>query len=814
MRRIHLAVRVISLLALLMTTVSIIASSPTSQDAEQNGSWVRQWLASAAAGIYSSLVLDEYDNPSIAFYDQSVGVDIEYLHFTGSGWTHETIIEGLGGNFLSLALSDPWRPHLSFQGGNTDLYYCHGTLYNMDCETVDAEGDTGYGTSLALDADDRPHISYYDSTNGDLKYAHWTSDNWEIETVDSDVDFIFSDISLALDAADRPHVSYYCNGDLKYAHWTGSHWESEIVDRWTGWYPSLALDSSGRVHISYQDHLLGEKDLRYAHQTGSGWETETVDSEGEVGSYTSLALDSSDRPHISYYDRTNENLKYAHWTGDTWEIETVDSSGRNGLYNSLALDSGNLPHISYFNYSSGGLMYAYKDAPADTTPPTIDVYLGTSKVINRNLCPGPVLSLIGATVEDPYGDGGRSGLDWVRLYYSLNGGSESHVELDLDGEDSIDFGHMMGPFDEAGVVSWYIRARDKAGNLGQSPTYVLTVNDCPGCSSWTTDFWPPDDGFRFENLNVGDGQCVGMSIAALDYYESQHQIPPDYNYWVEPPGSDPDNPLSCYIQRCNLWAWATAAYDVAQWAFIGDETLINGQEYEKIKSRMRDDAKPALVSLGTVNSHSIVVYAVTECTDGRVSLFAYDSNKVQKSTGAYPALVEGHFTDSGLEIDSTSTKGKNGQSYSIIFASFASSLLRAPQVPDLGSCTTDDIDQAYAEVAETGYEIDPTTVGQGHLDQGEEMTYQFINTGESPSAVFVSWSGSRLRLEVHRPDGSLFTQAESSQSPLFVEIPQGEENGIWIYKIAAVDVPYDDYPYITLIGHKYLIYLPVILKSW
>ncbi|MBP1703897.1 MAG: hypothetical protein H6Q38_3004, partial [Chloroflexi bacterium] len=73
-------------------------------------------------------------------------------------------------------------------------------------------------TSLALDADDYPHISYYDSTNKTLKYAYQDVSGWHIQTVDSKGE-VGEYTSLALDAQGHPNISYYnrSTGDLMYA---------------------------------------------------------------------------------------------------------------------------------------------------------------------------------------------------------------------------------------------------------------------------------------------------------------------------------------------------------------------------------------------------------------------------------------------------------------------------------------------------------------------------------------------------------------------------------------------------------------------
>jgi hypothetical protein len=271
-------------------------------------------------------------------YGEGYCLELRYAYYDGSAWVTETVDGGnIGdGESSSLALDAEDRPHISYHAGGGLRYAYHdGTAWIT--ETLESGHTVGGATSLVLDAAGRPRISYFQmGISGQLRYAYRDEQGWHVEHVYTTGHDARGN-SLALDSAGRPRISFQkagpLFGGLSYAYLDGQAWHIEDLDgdvsSYTGADCSLKLDAADRPHISY--YFLGSGyepgfDLRYAHYDGTAWITETVDAGGDVGSYTSLALDSSGRPHISYYDATHGDLRYAYRCAPVGEVVVSGSA--------------------------------------------------------------------------------------------------------------------------------------------------------------------------------------------------------------------------------------------------------------------------------------------------------------------------------------------------------------------------------------------------------------------------------------------------------------------------------------------------------
>jgi len=326
-------------------------------------------------GLYTSLVLDTNGNPVISYLDNTNG-DLKVLRCTnpdcsGAQTPQSPDTAGAVGWYTSLVLDTNGNPVISYWGAASgDLKVLRCT--NADCsgaqtpQSPDTAGVVGLFTSLALDTNGNPVISYYDTTNDDLKVLRCTNPDCSgaqtPQSPDTDGN-VGLHTSLVLDATGNPVISYLdgADFDLKVLRCTNPDCsgaqtpQSPDTAGAVGEFTSLVLDTNGNPVISYSDFTNGDlKVLRCTNPDCSGAQTpQSPDTDGNVGLHTSLVLDTNGNPVISYYDNTAGPLKVLRCTNadcsGAQSPTSADTAGDVGLYTSLVLDAAGNAVVAYFD---------------------------------------------------------------------------------------------------------------------------------------------------------------------------------------------------------------------------------------------------------------------------------------------------------------------------------------------------------------------------------------------------------------------------------------------------------------------------------
>jgi len=283
-------------------------------------------------------------------------------------WTIHTI--GYGYGFTDIALDSNNKVHISYYDWNTEgLAYATNSFGSWQTFIIDVSGEMGGGyTSVALDSNNKVHISYYEwGTIWDLKYATNISGSWQTFTIDPGSVDAGRDSSIAIDSHDNVHISYYSassNYDLNYATNKTGSWQLFIIDpgTWaTGLYNSIAIDSTDAIHISYcEQDKFGQCRLKYATNSSGVWQIYKIDSGGDVGGYTSIAIDSNDKVHISYDTFPSQGgggLYYATNITGSWQTTYIPDP-HDALSTSIAVDCQDKIHIAAYDIGNDAVWYA------------------------------------------------------------------------------------------------------------------------------------------------------------------------------------------------------------------------------------------------------------------------------------------------------------------------------------------------------------------------------------------------------------------------------------------------------------------------
>jgi hypothetical protein len=225
-------------------------------------------------------------------------------------------------------------------------------------QVIDNSPDVGAFVSLAVNAQGRPAVAYYDPRNADLKFAQFNGTNWDVAVADSRFTTGYYP-SLKFNG-NTPAITYYSKtgGNLKFATRNGTGWTSVVVDGNgdVGRSSSLALHpGTGNWSVAYDNGTDGM--FRYAQRNSKGaWAITNVTDTEKGGGFTSLSFDAGNQPGFSFYDARNADLKFARrGANNVWSTVVVAAKNSQGLYTSMFFE-GMQPVIYYFNRTTDAAM--------------------------------------------------------------------------------------------------------------------------------------------------------------------------------------------------------------------------------------------------------------------------------------------------------------------------------------------------------------------------------------------------------------------------------------------------------------------------
>jgi hypothetical protein len=414
----------------LFFTVALILVVSTGQHVRASYDLIGWHAETIGPGPYSSLALDRLGQPRVVSWDGR-SYAMRYAVRDEAGW-HETMIDNYGG-YPSLALDSADQPHIIHRYGHW-LNYLYRDSTGWQDELV-AEGVSS-NSGLVIDGQGRVHLAYVleDEYGGQVIYAVRQQGVWHTQSVFVCPIGLFDGcggIDIALSPAGRPSLAFFLDDpsglpsglNLMFASLDGSDWVIEeafpVLDLWDVRSASMAIDGSGRPHVSYYglSRLGGLWRLNYAYRDTTGWHAEMVAIEATEHD---LAVSDSGVPHLVFYVRSATGAKgtrfstanYAYRDSTGWHSQTLDTGSFAGLHSSIALFHG-YPAAAYYHSGAQRLRYVFQTAidiqpselpnlidPSGTDKVTV-IVMGTGELDVRTI--DPLSATLGPAEARPAG---------------------------------------------------------------------------------------------------------------------------------------------------------------------------------------------------------------------------------------------------------------------------------------------------------------------------------------------------------------------------------------------------------------------------
>ena len=306
-----------------------------------------------------------------------------------------------------------------------ELHYARQTEGGWDEETVDVKWAAGGGTSLALDRDGLPHISYFN--NYELCFAHFNGKEWVFHTVDGSDSRVrrSSNSSLALDGDGRPVIAYFdrLTGALKCARWEGGELRNLPPSETEG---TKDLTAAGEIVSWYLEGVpYLTTDRRSPMRT---LERCYIYAEPEEGAECLLEFDVP--TEVEFVGGRSVRVSHGDMAGETWETYRawvkVKVGDVVGWTDPSSFFSNDYPNPSFARF--GKAYSQLKEGPSRGAPAVReDVKPGDRWRVGPTAFPGQYFAVVGRVgdwcclergISEIWAPAGAPGLEYFYLTYA------------------------------------------------------------------------------------------------------------------------------------------------------------------------------------------------------------------------------------------------------------------------------------------------------------------------------------------------------------------------------------------------------------
>ncbi|HKV25978.1 MAG TPA: hypothetical protein VJN93_15400 [Candidatus Acidoferrum sp.] len=220
---------------------------------------------------------------------------LRYAELLNGAWLAWTVdYDREAGKWNAMVLDAKGNPHIfysAFPPGDLKSGIWDGKKWDIDVKfSPEPSLSSGMGIAVVRMPDGDEYISFYESpldatrstATGSLKFARLTSKGWSVENVDSLVQggsWVGYRSSLVLDKDGHPHISYEDHGILKHAYYDGKVWHIQVVapraiEQYL--YSSMAISKDNVLYISYRDPSDGSLKVAIGHESAAAATPATV----------------------------------------------------------------------------------------------------------------------------------------------------------------------------------------------------------------------------------------------------------------------------------------------------------------------------------------------------------------------------------------------------------------------------------------------------------------------------------------------------------------------------------------------------------